>query len=108
MFGIGSAIKKLGKKIDKKVLQPMNSITPWGMHKRSEKNRKAELAAVQAQHDEQMALLEQQQRVASASIDLGLNNTPEVTLGGESSTRSTRRRNGRGGQGSIATSLGIS
>jgi hypothetical protein len=58
----------------------------------------------------QEAPIRQQENIARASIDLGLENTPEVIAGGTAKTMRQRQRGlygGALGSGSIASSLGL-
>lgn len=53
--------------------------------------------------------IRQQERVAKASVDLGLENTPEVIAGGTASAQrsTTRRRTGGNTSADLASALGI-
>lgn len=55
------------------------------------------------------APIRQQERVARASVDLGLENTPEVIAGGTASTQRspTRRRVGGNTSADLASTLGL-
>jgi hypothetical protein len=65
-------------------------------------------AAVVRQRQEQDALLTQQLNKAQAGLDLGLENTPDVVVGGTARALTERRKKRRGGTGtSIASSLGL-